>query len=92
MDEETKKRIYRMWEKYKDNKDVQFLLSQFVNLELKLVDADVIALCIDETTKKGLLDHRSLINDARLEYGVPGEYEFASKKFLSAYKERKEIF
>jgi len=91
MDEETRKKINEMWEKYKGDKDVQFLLSQFVNLELKLIDADIMALCIDETTKRGLLDQRSLINDARLEYGSPGEYEFADEKFLAAYKEKKDI-
>ncbi len=91
MDEETRKKIKEIETKYKDDEDVEFLLLQLSILELKLRDADVMAMCIDETTKKRLLDHRSLINDARLEYGIPGEYEFASEKFLSAYKTKKEI-
>jgi hypothetical protein len=91
MDEEAKKRINEMWKKYEHDSDVLFLLSRLANLEIKLISADVMAMCIDETTKKRLLDHRSLINDARLEYGVPGEYEFASKKFLAAYREKKDI-
>ena len=86
MDEETKNRIKGMWEKYSDNKDVQFLLAEFVNLELKLIDADVMAMMIDIAIQGGRLDARSLIGDARLEYGNPWEYEFAKKDYLLKYK------
>ena len=91
MDEEKRKKINAMWKKYSDNKDVQFLLLELGILELKLRDADVMAMCVDIITKKGLLDHRSLINDARLEYGIPEEYEFAKEDYLQKYKERKDL-
>lgn len=45
-------------------------------MRLKLRDADAVMKLIDEWIVKGLLDPRSAIADARLDYGQPFEYEF----------------
>lgn len=86
MDEETRKKINEIEIKYNDNEEIQFLLLQLASLELKLKSADVMAMTIDLAIQKGKLDSRSLIGDARLEYGNPWEYEFASKKLLLGYR------
>lgn len=86
MDEGTRKKINEMWTKYRDNKEVQLLLAEFVNLELKLVDADVMAMMIDIAIKRDRLDARSLIGDARLSYGKPWEFGFAKRDYLLRYQ------
>jgi hypothetical protein len=86
MDEEIKKKINEIETKYKENKDIKFLLLQLANLEIKLIGADVMAMAIDIAVRRDILDSRSLISDARLSYGTPWEYEFADKKLLLGYK------
>ncbi len=82
MDKETKRRIEEIREKYKDNPDIQLLVSNLTALELKLRDADVTAVMIDVAVRRGLLDARSGIADARISYGTPWEYEFARRDYL----------
>lgn len=91
MDEETRRKIKEIREKYKDNADVQTLLQKLTELELKLQDADILAMTVDILVKRGLiekrgLDARSLIADARLDYGNPWEYEHADRGTLLRYK------
>ncbi len=86
MDEETRKIIEEMRKKYKDNKEVQFLFSELASLELKLISADVMALTIDVLIQRGMLGERSLVADARIDYGTPWEYEFADKDLLLRYR------
>lgn len=86
MDEETKKFIEEVREKYKDNREVQFLLLELANLEIKLIGADIMAMAVDVAVRRGILDSRCLISDTRNDYGSPWEYEFADKKLLMEYK------
>ncbi len=86
MDEETRKKINEIEIKYNDNKEIQFLLLQLASLELKLRSADVMAMMIDVAVQREKLNARSLIADARLEYGNCWEYEFARKGYLLGYK------
>jgi len=41
---------------------------------------------VDTAIKRGGLDSRSLVGDARLNYGQPWKYEHATKKQLLSYK------
>ena len=77
-----------MWDKYKDNEDVLFVLSRLTSLETKLIAADIMAMMIDIAIQRDRLDARSYIGDARLNYGMPWEYEFANKKLLLGYRGR----
>lgn len=86
MDKETEQTIEEIRKKYKYNKDVEFLLSQLDNLEIKLIDADVMAMAIDVAVRRGRLNSRSLISDTRNNYGNPWEYEFADKELLLKYR------
>jgi len=86
VNEETKKQVEKIRRKYKDDKDMEFLILQLSSLETRLISADVMAMCVDVAIKRGLLDARTLIGDARLNYGTPWEYEFASKKHLLGYQ------
>jgi hypothetical protein len=86
MDEGDDEIIKEIERKYKGNKDIGFLLLKLFRMAIKLRDSDLMALTIDVYTQRGLLDERSLINDARLDYGNPWEYEFAEKKLLLNYK------
>ena len=86
MDEEDNKRIKEIERRYKDNKDMEFLLLKLFRMATKLRDADLMALTIDVYTQRRLLDERSLINDARIDYGSPWEYEFVDKDLLLRYR------
>ena len=86
MDEETKKEIEDIRLKYRDNKEVQLLFSELSNLEIKLRAADLMALTIDVLIQRGMLGERSLVADARIDYGTPWEYEFANKDLLLRYR------
>ncbi len=55
------------------------LETEVCQLLIKLRDADEIAKAIDELVKRGALDARSLVADARLNYGTPYIYEFSKK-------------
>jgi hypothetical protein len=96
MDEETKQFIEEVRVKYRGNKDIELLLLEFANLEMKLIGADVMAMMVDIAVRRGGIDERGIIADARLNYGMPWEYEFADEKLLSEYKggieEVKEVF
>jgi len=65
--------------------DVDFLLSELAGLELKLIDADFLAMTTDIAVKRGVIDARSRIADARLNYGEPWKYEYAKKEHLLRY-------
>ncbi len=82
MDSDTLKRLR---ERYKDNPDVQALLQELTELEIKLQNADILAMTVDVSIQRGL-DPRSLIGDARLNYGQPWEFKYATKKQLLRYK------
>lgn len=82
----TREKIKEITIKYQDHPDIRWLLSEIFNLELKLVDADVMAMLVDVAVKRGLLDARSGISDARNDYGTPWEYEFAPRRLLLGYK------
>ncbi len=86
MDKETKEFIEEIRAKYRDNKEIQLLLLELANLEIKLIGADVMAMMIDVAVRRDLLGERSPIADARLNYGTPWEYEFADKKLLLGYR------
>ena len=45
-------------------------------LQLKLRDADIVMKVIDDLIKGGALDARSIIGDARLNYGDPYDYKY----------------
>lgn len=87
MSEETEINLEEIRKKYKGNKDIDFLLLKLFRMSVKLRDADLMALTIDVYTQRKMLDERGLINDARLDYGMPWEYEFADRNFLLRYKE-----
>lgn len=98
MDEETKQKIKDICAKLRDDiptmkpwrvlylEDVNFLISELTVLELKLVDADILAMTTDVAVKRGSLNARSLIADARLDYGNPWKYEHATEKHLLSYR------
>ena len=52
-------------------------------LESKLTNADVVMHKIDRAVMRNVLSSRSAISDARLCYGQPHEYEFASVELLN---------
>lgn len=62
------------------------LVNEIQGLLLRLRDADILAMTVDVLVQRGALDPRSLIGDARLIYGEPWKYEYASKKVLLGYK------
>ena len=80
------KTIKRIREKYKYDKDIILLLQERDGLLLKLQDADILAMVIDVSVERGL-NSRSLIGDARLNYGQPWEYEHADREILLRYEE-----
>ena len=86
MDEETRKRIQAIRRRSGKNPNIEFLLSELILLDLKLQNADILAMTVDVAIKRGGLDSRSLVGDARLNYGQPWEYEYATKKQLLRYK------
>ncbi len=57
-------------------------------LELKLKDADVLAMIIDISVQRGILNSRSLIADARLDYGEPWKYKHLTEEEILRYKEK----
>ena len=57
-------------------------------LELKLKDADILALAIDVAVQDGRLNARSLIADTRLNYGVPWNYGHLTVKEVLYWKKR----
>lgn len=81
-----RQKIEEIRARYSDNKDVQFLLTRLTQLEVKLVDADVMAMMADVAIGRRLLDPRSGIADARISYGTPWEYEFAPRRLLLGYE------
>lgn len=57
-------------------------------LLLKLRDADILAMTIDVLVERGIINSRSPIADARLNYGEPHEYEFADEKTLANHRKK----
>ncbi|MDO8622738.1 MAG: hypothetical protein Q7R52_00670 [archaeon] len=55
---------------------------------LKLQNADILAMTIDIMVKKGVINARSAIADARLNYGEPNIYEFIDEKSLKKYRDK----
>ncbi|MDD5700093.1 MAG: hypothetical protein PHH00_02785 [Candidatus Nanoarchaeia archaeon] len=82
MDKETGRRIEEIRAKYRGNPDVEFLLNEWYNQGIKLVDADAMASAVDRAVERGILGSRSEVADARNNYGIPGTYDFASPVFL----------
>ena len=58
------------------------LLLEISQLEMRLASADVMAMMIDVFVQRGYLNSRSLVGDARLDYGEPWNYKYASRKIL----------
>jgi len=54
--------------------------------EQELIAADRIALAIDIMVEKGLLNSRSLISDARLNYGKPYEYNHLKPEEVQKFR------
>jgi hypothetical protein len=54
----------------------------------KLESADILALTIDVMIQRGIINPRSAIADARLNYGEPNTYEFIDERVLNKYKEK----
>ena len=93
MDKNYVKRIKKIRSKLRNNfpvkpEDVDFLLLELTQLELKLISADILAMTTDVLIKRGVLGSRSLVADARLDYGEPWKYEYVSKKQLKGYQDR----
>jgi len=86
MNEETRKRIKNIRKKSGKNSDIEFLVLELITSDLKLQNADILAMTVDTAIKRGGLDSRSLVGDARLNYGQPWKYEHATKKQLLSYK------
>lgn len=57
-------------------------------LELKLKDADIMAMAIDIAVLRHWIDSRSPISDARLNYGEPYEYKNLTEKEIAYHKKR----
>lgn len=57
---------------------------ELFRLRLKIKDADAIAKVADDWVKRGIIDARSALADARLNYGKPYEYESDAPGFLPA--------
>lgn len=85
MDEETRKRIKNI-RKRGENSDIEFLLWKIEELSSKLIDADILAMTVDVSIQRKGLDPRSLVGDARLNYGQPWKFKYADKKDLLRYK------
>ncbi len=62
------------------------LRNEVQELSLRLQYADILAMTVDVLVQRGALDPRSLIGDARLIYGEPWKYKYASKEVLLKYK------
>lgn len=86
MDEEIKRRLEDIRTRLGGNEDFEFLLLEFTQLELKLIAADILAMTTDVAVQRGILDSRSLIADARLNYGGPWKYEYATREDLLGYR------
>jgi len=94
MDKSYEERVKDIRTRLKNNnpitpEDIEFLLSELSQLELKLIDADILALTTDIAVQKGVIGSRSLIADARLDYGEPWKYEHAIRERLLGYLARK---
>lgn len=59
--------------------DVQLELS---DAKIALISADLVMEAIDIQVGRNLLDSRSMIADARLNYGTPFKYKYAPKDML----------
>jgi hypothetical protein len=57
-------------------------------LLLKLYSADILVMTIDEMINRGVINPRSVIADARLNYGEPYQYEFIDEKTLKKYRDK----
>lgn len=98
MDDKTKKRIsdirtrlggkipvMKLW-RAQYSEDVEFLLQEIDGLLSKLQDADILAMTVDVLVQRGILGSRSLVGDARLNYGEPLDFEYAARDVLLRYK------
>ena len=88
MDEDHRQIIEKIRNKYQNsgNRDIKDLLTIISSLEIKLIGADVMAMMVDIAVRRKVLDERGGIADARLNYGMSWQYEFADKKLLLEYK------
>ncbi len=57
-----------------DRDDLQ---REVFRLRIALRNADAMARAVDKLVERGALDARSLVADARLDYGEPWKYEFS---------------
>lgn len=64
----------------KTPQEVLELERRCVDLEIKLRAADEMARVCDDWVTRGLIDARSALADARLDYGEPFTYGFSKKK------------
>jgi hypothetical protein len=67
-----------------ENKELKLKVSV---LETSLINADVVMHKIDRAVIRTVLSSRSAISDARLCYGDPLEYKYASKEMLEALED-----